>query len=438
MIAANKRLLKESLTEGVLTLQSHLIELYSNNLNVLATQFAIISSITLSVIVQSGYPEPIPENYDVFAYSYIIFMGFAFIGCTIVLVQCALVTMMGPAKALKGDDADIVKESADLMRAQLQEICMIATSVIFSLWVSAVCWGWCMFPIPLAATMTIIYLIGLYAVIKYAKIGFKMFSLNDNDVTVSLTEMSKRSNHKFSRLKNTNNKDTTSSNDGGSVTFSNITNAHDDATVVAGQYSDNATIIRSATSLSSGIVDAKNLKMKGYIWRRRPIEEGGVFKRVFMVLDKGLVDLYKNENHYVSHKAPLNENPFKIWTYVLELDLRKFERHVTSIRAALRRQVLGNAEFEMMDNLSSKHTFDKNYALKYHRFALVPKVATELTTQETLELLTETEQEYKTWTSTLYQVLLVFDMEGNPTVENTLRTGTKDLETAVRAANYTE
>ena len=435
MIAANKRLLKESLTEGVLTLQSHLIELYSNNLNVLATQFAIISSITLSVIVQSGYPDPIPDNFEAFAYTYILFMGLAFIGCTIVLVQCALVTMMGPAKALKGDDADIVKEAADLMRVQLQEICMIATSVIFSLWVSAVCWGWCMFPIPLATAMTFIYFIGLYVVMRYAKRGFKMFLLQDSDVTVSLQDVNSKGKYGFTKPKNKIVKDKNYS-EVASVTFGSTAN-EEARTIVANQYTDN-TVIRTATSLSPmDPIDARNLKMKGYIWRRRPIEEGGVFKRIYMVLDKGLLDLYKNENHYVSHKAPLNENPFKIWTYVLELDLRKFEKHVTSIRAALRRQVLGNAEFEILDNYSSKHSFDKNYALKHHRFALLPKVATELTTQETLELLTETENEYNTWTTTFYQVLKVFDLEGNPTVEATLRTGTKDLESAVRAANYT-
>jgi len=288
----------------------------------------------------------------------------------------------------------------------------------------------------------LIYFIGLYFVVKYAKKGFKMFLLRESDVTINLNEVNGNkyiSLLPFTKTGKKTNKSKIPSKDHDMYATKGESNGHehDTKTLIA---AESRTIIRSAGLGMSGLdsIDPKNLKMKGYIWRRRPIEEGGVFKRVFIVLDKGTVDIYKNENHYVSHKAPLNENPFKIWTYVLELDLRKFERHVTSIRAALRRQVLGNAEFELLDNYSSRHNFDKNHALKSFRFALVPKVATELTSQETLELLTETEQEYNTWTATIFQVLEVFDEEGNPTVESTLRTGTKDLETAVRAANYTK
>jgi hypothetical protein len=38
MIAANKRLLKANLTQGVLGIQTNLITLYTNNLSAVATQ----------------------------------------------------------------------------------------------------------------------------------------------------------------------------------------------------------------------------------------------------------------------------------------------------------------------------------------------------------------------------------------------------------------
>ena len=42
MIAANKRLLKATLTEGVLSIQQNLIDLYTANLSAMGTQAALI------------------------------------------------------------------------------------------------------------------------------------------------------------------------------------------------------------------------------------------------------------------------------------------------------------------------------------------------------------------------------------------------------------
>ena len=66
MIAANKKLLNASLTEGVLTLQSQLIDLYTNNLNVLATQFALIMGFTSSSLIgnrDAAYPDNYATSY---------------------------------------------------------------------------------------------------------------------------------------------------------------------------------------------------------------------------------------------------------------------------------------------------------------------------------------------------------------------------------------
>ena len=43
MIAANKRLLKATLTEGVLSIQARLISLYSGNLAMMGTEAAVVS-----------------------------------------------------------------------------------------------------------------------------------------------------------------------------------------------------------------------------------------------------------------------------------------------------------------------------------------------------------------------------------------------------------
>ena len=50
MIAANKRLLKATLTEGVLGIQINLIQLYQANLSAVATQAALIAGFSFSAI----------------------------------------------------------------------------------------------------------------------------------------------------------------------------------------------------------------------------------------------------------------------------------------------------------------------------------------------------------------------------------------------------
>lgn len=54
MIAANKRLLKATLTEGVLQIQNNLIQLYTNNLGAMGVQAALIGGFAFAA-VQSGF-----------------------------------------------------------------------------------------------------------------------------------------------------------------------------------------------------------------------------------------------------------------------------------------------------------------------------------------------------------------------------------------------
>ena len=55
MIAANKRLLKATLTEGVLSIQQNLITLYSSNLTSLATESAFLAGVAFTAL-QEGFP----------------------------------------------------------------------------------------------------------------------------------------------------------------------------------------------------------------------------------------------------------------------------------------------------------------------------------------------------------------------------------------------
>jgi hypothetical protein len=48
MIEANKKLIKANLTQGVVGIQSNLIELYQTNLSAMATQAALIAGFAFS------------------------------------------------------------------------------------------------------------------------------------------------------------------------------------------------------------------------------------------------------------------------------------------------------------------------------------------------------------------------------------------------------
>ena len=50
MIAANKRLLKATLTEGVLSIQSNLIQLYTDNLTAMGVQSALIGGFAFAAV----------------------------------------------------------------------------------------------------------------------------------------------------------------------------------------------------------------------------------------------------------------------------------------------------------------------------------------------------------------------------------------------------
>ena len=66
MIAANKRLLKATLTEGVLSIQSNLISLYTDNLAAMGVQAALIGGFAFAAC-QSDY-----EGYVLFTLFLII------------------------------------------------------------------------------------------------------------------------------------------------------------------------------------------------------------------------------------------------------------------------------------------------------------------------------------------------------------------------------
>ena len=430
MIAANKKLLQTQLTEGVLTLQSQLIDLYTNNLNVLATQFALIMGFTSSSLIgnrDAGYPGDYDNSYidRALCYTYMFFLTFCFITGSLVLVQCAVVTIFGPAKAIKGDTSDNVKVAADRMRKYLKEIALCAVASLVSLWISALCFTWLNSPKELAAVLTFLYIIGAIAIIIYAQRGLDHFLLNESDITKAIKNYDKIPGDIEEGIV-----------EGGTSSDSDNTKRKKKRKkiVLSAEDEDLQDDIMKLTTNDLSI-----LKFKGYIWKRRTLAAGGTFKRVYAVIENLNLDIYKSETLYNNHKAPLNDSPYRLREHTLELETKKFQARAASLRKTLVGSALGSTDFDLGGTML--HKFDREHSLRYLRFALEPKIQTELKYQETLEFLCERDYLFTNWVTTIQKLLDVVRLEEtghkflDPTVEYTVRNGVTDVQTAIRAAN---
>ena len=149
--------------------------------------------------------------------------------------------------------------------------------------------------------------------------------------------------------------------------------------------------------------EATKLKLKGNIWKRQPIEDGGLFVKYYGVLEKGRLDLYYREKDYRENANPINSKPIKLWQFDLETDHRKYAKNVTSLTSAFKSSMMGNEDFAMKDLLSSE--YDLQYASRNFKFGLVPKVSSELMASVVHEFLAHDEKTYKQWTQTLSTVI---------------------------------
>jgi len=188
MIAANKRLLKATLTEGVLNIQSNLIDLYATNLQTLGTQAALIASFAFAFVVSEGISsdenglkrrndegEWLPNVY------YVLFT-ICVISSFFTLSQCTIVTMFGPSKALKGQTTDAVKDAADSMRHQIFFILRIAGVAVTSMFGGTLFFAVAHLPYPVAIPTIFCLVVGYYLIYSHGKSTYALFAL-ENDIT---------------------------------------------------------------------------------------------------------------------------------------------------------------------------------------------------------------------------------------------------------------
>ena len=117
MIAADRNMLKASLTRGILEIQLNLVNLYTSNLNAIATQAALVAGFSFTGIAETTYPGHgvVPLT---LGYFYYFFDTLCLVSGLFAVSQATIVTLYGPAMALSGETPEAVTRSVVLMRDQ--------------------------------------------------------------------------------------------------------------------------------------------------------------------------------------------------------------------------------------------------------------------------------------------------------------------------------
>lgn len=203
MIAANKNLLKATLTQGVLGIQTQLITLYTTNLSALATQAALIAGFSFTAVIsvlEANSKSVVGDDVnaeDTLQYFYYIFFTIGFISAVCVLSQATLVVTLGPSMALKGTTNESVKIAASHMFRQLILIYKIACLTITCLFLGTCIICWSNYPVGIAVIATFCYICG-YSFLVYQ--GTKVYTIFEDAFIDSFDQNAPNAGNALARM----------------------------------------------------------------------------------------------------------------------------------------------------------------------------------------------------------------------------------------------
>ena len=304
------------------------------------------------------------------------------------LCQTTVVSTFGAAMALSGDSAASVKYAAGHMKLQQDFVFMIGFVCIVSFFTAAVSLSWARRPTGQAVLNTIIYLSALTLLVVK---GYKVYQSVNNlggidteDGEDDKKEKKKDKRENYSTVKS-------SDSEVGSV----LHNREGSVLNKESQEIDDTCTI----NFEAG----KNLKAMGQLWFRDSIDLGGQLHERFGVIQKGVLEIYRNQRDFEKGKAPINEMPFQLKKYSLELDTKKVRRGLTSGKKSFRRLVSGQGEISLPVYVASE--FDLKTAVKRFQFMIYPKVVSEVRPLPIGEFMANDEQSYKHWTRAIQTVI---------------------------------
>lgn len=411
MIVADRNMLKASLAKGVLEIQLTLIQLYTSNLNAIGTQAALIAGFAFTGIAETPYPN---DNFDdeVIEYFYYFFITVTLVSGLFAVSQATIVTLYGPAMALSGETPEAVTSSVSNMRGQQDFVFKVGGVAITSLFLSAICLSWARRPRGVASVNTIVYLGVYYLMVSEGRKAYLLFSNIKEEVGAYEDPNKDKANPlKTAQLKA----------------------ASSAKSVVGG--SSKSVVGPIPEEPENSLEAGAQTRARGVLWLRQSLSKGGELEQCYAVLEKGKLDVYRSEQHFINHENPINKHPFQLWKYALELDPRKFNRGFSSASKSMRKLISGQGEFSVATLMTSE--FDLKEASKKFRFVMHPKVQSELQPLQVAEFMANDEQSYKLWVKAIGRVIRCLEeLDANPTVEATMRANA-DVELVVNAASRT-
>ena len=164
--------------QGVLGIQTNLINLYAHNLSAIATQSALIGGFSFGAVIAHIPAESIREI--VLSYLYYTAFTVCLVSALIILSQATIAGMFGPTMALKGSTDEAVKFAAAVMFDQQFFILRFAIIAVSALFFGALTLSWSHYPDGIAIIVTVVYVVAYYFMVKEGYQAYYTFVPNQD------------------------------------------------------------------------------------------------------------------------------------------------------------------------------------------------------------------------------------------------------------------
>jgi hypothetical protein len=175
MIAADKNLLKATLSRGWIVTQSKLILLYTTVLQSMGTQAAFVAGCAFMGIAELRMPKSGAGWWTGENFLYDFFIHLALCLGIFTSTQAALVMVYGPAVSLKGEDGDCVLIVATELQRQILKIMSTGALSVMCLYFALMANYWAKIPIPLASTTMVFFFFGIAVTISEGVRAYNVF-----------------------------------------------------------------------------------------------------------------------------------------------------------------------------------------------------------------------------------------------------------------------
>ena len=181
----------------------------------------------------------------------------------------------------------------------------------------------------------------------------------------------------------------------------------------------------------------ENTSIQGVLFVREPVSKGGLFRKRFVSMTAGRLDVFKDEADLQSQRDPITSKPIKLYQYRFSKNPTEFTRKFLNIGGVLKEKMVGNKDFYLQDVLAAGDV-NLDIALDKYRFALVPTSVDELHARDVVECVATDEARFQAWEEALTAVIEAYALMRSPTltVKDTMLTGGNvSMATYIQAAS---